>query len=145
MRAIDIGRRHVPTVAGDTPVTEVVHLMRHHQVSCIVVAEASRRPEGVICERDIVMRGMPPDADLTHLTAAAIMSTPAVVCHVDGSLADIVQAMAGGGVGHLPLVDDLHRLAGIVSATDVTAAVAELLGELARALAPDALADRPYA
>ena len=38
-----------------------------------------------------------------------------------------------------------RRLVGIVSATDVTAAVTELLGQLAKALATDALSDRPYA
>ncbi|HVI55965.1 MAG TPA: CBS domain-containing protein [Luteibacter sp.] len=144
MKAIDIGRRHVQVVTGATLVTEVARIMRLHEVSCVVVAEASLRPEGIISERDIVLRAMAAGADLGHLTAAAIMSTPAVVCHADATLADIVQAMAGGAVAHLPLVDDRHRLVGIVSATDVTAAVTELLGQLARALASDALTDRPY-
>lgn len=145
MRAIEIGREHVPVVDGTTPVGDVVRLMRHHQVSCVVVAGESRKPQGMIDERDILMRAFPPEADPVHLTAAAVMSTPAIACHMDATLAEVVQAMAGGAVAHLPLVDDEHRLVGIVSATDVTAAVAELLGQLARALAPDALTDRPYA
>ena len=145
MKAIDIGREHVPVVSGTTLVSEVARLMRTHQVSCVVVAEASRLPEGVISERDLVVRGMAAGADMSRLTAAAVMSTPAVVCRADGSLADVVQAMAGGAVGHLPLVDQNRRLVGIVSATDVTAAVTTLLGQLANALAADALTDRPYA
>jgi CBS domain-containing protein len=144
MKAIEIGRQHVPVVSGTTPITEVAQVMRHHQVSCVVVAEASRRPEGVISERDLVFRAMAPGADMKHLTAAGVMSTPAIVCHTDASLADVIQAMAGGGVGHLVLVDDQGRLVGIVSATDVTAAVTELLAQLTKALAPDALTERPY-
>jgi CBS domain-containing protein len=144
MKAIEIGRPHVQVVNGATLVTDVAQVMRQHQVSCVVVAEASLRPEGIISERDIVLRAMAAGADLSHLTAAAIMSTPAIVCHADASLADVVQAMAGGAVAHLPLVDDHHHLVGIVSATDVTAAVTQLLGQLAGALAADALIDRPY-
>lgn len=145
MKAIEIGRRRVPTVNSATPVAEVARLMQKHQASCLVVAEASMKPLGVISERDLVLRALAPGADFVHMTAAGIMSTPAIVCHADASLADIVQAMAGGGVAHLPLVNDEQRLVGIVSATDVTAAVTELLGQLAKALAPDALSDRPYA
>ncbi|URL60198.1 CBS domain-containing protein [Luteibacter flocculans] len=146
MKAIEIGRQRVPTVESGTPVAEVARLMQKHQASClVVVAEASMKPLGVISERDLVLRALAPGADFVHMTAASIMSTPAIVCHADASLADIVQAMAGGGVAHLPLVDDERRLVGIVSATDVTAAVTELLGQLAKALATDALSDRPYA
>lgn len=144
MKAIEIGRQHVPVVAGATSVAEVARVMQKHQVSCIVVAEASLKPQGVISERDLVLRALAPGADFTHMTAAGLMSTPAIVCHADASLADVVRAMAGGGVAHLPLIDDQHRLVGIVSATDVTAAVTELLGQLAKALAADALTDRPY-
>ncbi|NID05688.1 CBS domain-containing protein [Luteibacter jiangsuensis] len=144
MKAIDIGRQHVSTVNGATPVSEVARLMQKHQVTCLVVAETSMRPLGVISERDLVLRALAPGADFVHMTAAGIMSTPAIVCHSDATLSDIVQAMAGGGVAHLPLVDDEGRLVGIVSATDVTAAVTELLAQLAKALAPDALTDRPY-
>jgi CBS domain-containing protein len=144
MKAIDIGRQHVSTVNGATPVSEVARLMQKHQVTCLVVAETSMKPLGVISERDLVLRALAPGADFVHMTAAGIMSTPAIVCHADATLSDIVQAMASGGVAHLPLVDDEGRLVGIVSATDVTAAVTELLAQLAKALAPDALSDRPY-
>ncbi len=145
MKAIEIGREHVPIVSGATPVSEVARVMQQHQVSCVVVAEGSLLPQGVISERDLVLRAMAAGGDMGHLTAAAVMSAPAVVCRADASLAEVVQAMAGGAVGHLPLVDEHRRLVGIVSATDVTAAVTELLGQLVKALAADALTDRPYA
>src|SRR5512142_2526070 len=92
---------------------------------------------GVICEHDLVSDPLLSDGGTHNLRAIDVMSKPAVVCHAEASLAEIVQAMEGGSIAHLPLVDDNHHLAGIVSATDVTAAVAELLARLARALAPD--------
>ena len=110
MKAIDIGRQHVSTVNGATPVSEVARLMQKHQVTCLVVAETSMKPLGVISERDLVLRALAPGADFVHMTAAGIMSTPAIVCHADATLSDIVQAMASGGVAHLPLVDDEGQL-----------------------------------
>lgn len=145
MKAIEIGREHVPIVSGTTPVSEVARVMQQHQVSCVVVAEGTLLPQGVISERDLVLRAMAAGADMAHMTAAAVMSAPAIVCRADASLAEVVQAMAGGSVAHLPLVDEHRHLVGIVSATDVTAAVTELLGQLVKALAADALTDRPYA
>ncbi|SEN19048.1 CBS domain-containing protein [Luteibacter sp. UNCMF331Sha3.1] len=145
MRAIDIGRTHVITASPQTPVGDIAQIMLTHQVSCITVVDAHDLPLGVICEHDLISHSLLGDAHARRLTAIDIMSKPAVVCHVDASLAEIVQAMENGSIAHLPLVDENHRLAGIVSATDVTAAMAELLARLARALAPDALSDRPYA
>ncbi|NID14601.1 CBS domain-containing protein [Luteibacter yeojuensis] len=144
MKAIEIGRQHVPVVSGVTPVAELARVMQKHQVMCLVVVDANMKPIGVISERDLVLRALAPGVDFVHMTAAAIMSTPAIVCSEDASLTDVVRAMAGGGIAHLPLVGDRGQLAGMVSATDVTAAVTELLGQLAKALAPDALTDRPY-
>jgi len=142
MRAIDIGRTHVITALPDAPVGDIAHLMVAHQVSCVAIVDADHVPVGVICERDLVVHPWRAHADVR---ATDIMSKPAVVCHVDASLAEVVQAMESGSIAHLPLVDAGRSLVGIVSATDVTAAVAELLARLARALAPDALTDRPYA
>lgn len=144
MRAIDIGRTHVITAPPHTPVRDIAQMMLVHQVSCITIVDAREVPLGVICEHDLVTHTLSSDTQEQPLCAIKVMSQPAVVCRADASLAAIVQAMENGSVAHLPLVNDHHQLVGIVSATDVTAAVAELLARLARALAPDALSDRPY-
>lgn len=145
MRAIDIGRTHVITAPPHTLVRDIAQMMLVHQVSCITIVDARKVPLGVICEHDLVTHTQSSAAPEQPRCAIEVMSQPAVVCRADASLADIVQAMENGSVAHLPLVDGHRRLVGIVSATDVTAAVAELLARLARALAPDALSDRPYA
>ncbi|GAA2539941.1 CBS domain-containing protein [Streptomyces levis] len=130
----DVMTHTVVAVGRDAPFKDVVKLMQEWKVSAVPVLAGEGRVIGVVSEADLLLkeefRDSDPDritqmrrlSDLAKaggMTAADVMSTPAVTVHSDASLAQAARIMAQRKVKRLPVVDDEGLLDGVVSRADL--------------------------
>ena len=115
----------------------IVSAMRRHGVSAFPVLDADDHVIGVISEADLLLKEVGPEpftgpaesvlatgrrgerAKAAGLTAAELMTRPAVTIGSDASVADAAKLMYARRVRRLPVVEDDGRLVGIVSRVDV--------------------------
>jgi len=124
----------VPETAG---YKDIVTLMKWRGVSAFPVVNAAGRVVGVVSEADLLLKEIGPEsfagpggsvlasgrrgerAKAAAVTAAELMSQPAVTIAPDASVAEAARLMYTRRVKRLPVVDGAGRLAGIVSRVDV--------------------------
>jgi CBS domain-containing protein len=106
----------VATVDGDATLAETAEALAADEVGALCVTEEGRLA-GIISERDVVTH-VATGADLTHLTAADVMSNDLVTVSPDDSVIEASRRMEDAQVRHLPVLDE-GRIAGIVSIRDL--------------------------
>ncbi len=138
----DVMTRNVVALRKDAQFKDIVQVMLARQFSAFPVLDDDDRVIGVVSEDDLLVRqavaepGAGPrflqrHADrgkATGLTAAELMTTPAITIPAEAAVADAARAMHARHVKRLPVVTSAGRLVGVVSRVD-------LLGEYNR---PDA-------
>jgi CBS domain-containing protein len=106
------------TVAGTTPVGDVLRLMVERRIGCVLVADGDQ-PVGIFSERDALRKL---NADAPKLAARPVsefMTAQPQTLVADAKIAFAVQRMDVGGYRHLPIVDRQRELVGIISARDI--------------------------
>ncbi|MGW1884586.1 CBS domain-containing protein [Streptomyces sp. NPDC001970] len=128
----------VVSVVPSTPFKEVAKQLAEHDISGLPVLDEDDRVLGVVSESDLLVRqasagsagrerryhahgaGPVPDSDKRDaLTAAELMTGPAVTVHADDTVAEAARTMLRRSVERLPVVDEEDRLVGIVTRRDL--------------------------
>ncbi|MEU6394694.1 CBS domain-containing protein [Streptomyces sp. NPDC046939] len=130
----DVMTHAVVAVGREATFKEVAKELERWKVSALPVLEGDGRVVGVVSEADLLakeefrdadpdrstqLRRLPDLAKAGALTAADLMSAPAVTVHPDATLAQAARVMARRKVKRLPVVDDEDILRGIVSRSDL--------------------------
>ncbi|WP_329560512.1 CBS domain-containing protein [Kitasatospora sp. NBC_01266] len=131
----DVMTREVVTARSDTPFKEVAALFHRNDVTAIPVIDDQGRPLGVVSEADLIRKeAVLPDpegrdpgrwldahdrARAEAETAGGLMTSPAVTARAGWSVAEAARAMDKHKVKRLPVVDEVGRLVGIVSRSDL--------------------------
>ena len=103
----------------DTPIRQVAQLMVDNDCGEIPVVDESRRPIGVVTDRDIAVRIVAQGRDINTATARDCMSTPVVSVDLKASLADALDVMESKQIRRVPVIDQSGMLIGIVAQADV--------------------------
>lgn len=105
----------------ETPLSEVARLMRDHDCGAIPVIDdaTSRRPIGIVTDRDIVVRLVADGRDPGSATAGDCLSTPAYMITDGATLADACHLMETRKVRRVVVVDDQGQLCGMLALADV--------------------------
>jgi CBS domain-containing protein len=130
--------KQVISVPETASLAEVVRLLADHDISGIPVARPDLTLAGVISEKDFLSKmggGKSPSfmhvilqciehtgciaADVSNLTAAEIMSSPAVTISGTTPLFEVADIMDHHNINRVPVIDDVGRLAGIVARSDL--------------------------
>jgi CBS domain-containing protein len=166
LRIRDVMTENVATVDVKATLPEVVDLLLRREVKAVPVMEG-RRIVGIITGGDLLsrarmplrldMQGQLPFAErsaqaaapeFAGMTAQDIMTSPARTLNIKTTVVDALKIMAGRNIKRLPVTADDGTLLGIVSRTDVLAAIArassvaghlEILPPGLRSTAADAL------
>ena len=85
----------------------------------VVADKDSRKPVGVITDRDIVIRTLARGSDPMQKTAADCMTSPAVTVTPEMSLVECCDVMEREQIRRVPVLDADGRLCGIVAIADV--------------------------
>jgi CBS domain-containing protein len=102
-------------------VIDAVDLMNSHRIGSIIVLEGDRLA-GIFTERDLLRRVAARRLDPSVTPVESVMTASVVVARPDTSLNEIAYVMREQDIRHMPVVDDQHRLLGIVSIGDLNKA-----------------------
>jgi CBS-domain-containing membrane protein len=134
----EVMTRRVIALREDAEYKEIITALRHNRVSACPVIDSHRRVLGVVSEADLLCNVADPrlpgvdalgpdraDSELgkrtkaAALTAAELMTAPAVVIVPSEPVTAAAKLMQDRLVKRLPVVDGERRLVGIVSRSDV--------------------------
>jgi CBS domain-containing protein len=111
---------HVFTIGPGATVLEAALLMNEHKIGSLVVIDDGR-VVGIFTERDILQRVVGEQRDPARTRVGEVMTTEIVCCTPETTIAEARGAMKNRRVRHLPLVDEDHRLLGLISIGDLNA------------------------
>jgi CBS-domain-containing membrane protein len=129
----DIMTTKVIAVKRDADFKEIVTVLRRFRVSACPVIDDAGRIHGVVSEADLLYksaeapaagpkgpeRGDDEESKADAVTAAQLMTTPAITVFPGVSVAEAAQTMHARHVKRLPVVTGDGKLVGIVSRADV--------------------------
>jgi CBS domain-containing protein len=144
----DVMTRSVVAVRATAGYKDIVAVMRRRHVSAFPVLDSADHVVGVVSEADLLVKEAVPvsasagagapwaagrrkeRAKAGGVTAAELMSKPAVTVAPDATVAEAARVMYGRRIKRLPVVDDTGRLVGIVSRVDVLSVFARPDGQI---------------
>lgn len=135
--AVPIGgimTRDVTCVRAEMPVSALRTLLVERGFGGVPVVDAEGKPIGVVTKTDL-LRAEAQGEEETR-AVRSIMTDLAIAVHEGMSIAQASALMAYEGVHRIPVVDDDHRVVGILSALDVLHWLGQRSGYLMRAVAP---------
>lgn len=123
----DYMNKPVIVIAPETLVSQALTLMRRRNIHSLVVdlTKGSRIEYGIVTTTDIRDKIVEADRDPAHTKVSEIMTSPVHTVLPDWSLKDCAHRMHELGIHHMPVADGDGVLIGMISATDIFAAVEE--------------------
>lgn len=133
--------KDVVTAEFATELGEAWRTMRYHRLHAMPVLNRARRVIGMVAQSDFLrfsdlddfrslgarFRALIRRTPHTHSNkpevVGQIMTTPVVSASVDTPIVELVPLMANSGLHHIPVLDAEQRFAGIISQSDVIAAL----------------------
>jgi CBS domain-containing protein len=131
----DICVREVVTATRDTTIQEAALLMRENHVGDLLVLDlvkGSRKPVGIITDRDIVVAIVALGLDPAVLTAGDMMGAELETVLEDQGVFETIYQMRRAGIRRIPVVNKQGYLVGIISIDDLIQLLAEEMSELAK-------------
>jgi CBS domain-containing membrane protein len=141
IRCADIMSRGLVTVGHRTPLEEAWPLFASHRIKALPVVDAVGRLVGIVTPADF-MRAVDPApgsplaqrlrglrglaGSVSEARVGDVMTRQVRVVSKDRHLADLVPLFAGTGHHHVPVVGEEGRLVGMITQSDVVAALALL-------------------
>ncbi len=141
IRCSDIMSADVKTVEFGTQLEEAWAMLRLHKVKLLPVVDEQNKVIGIISLVDFLKRADLKNYDgfATRLTnfvkrdpkmndnkpyqVGQIMASPAFTIHQDDLIASLVPLLSDKGLHHIPVVNDQQKLVGIVTQSDLIAAL----------------------
>ena len=143
IRCADIMSRDVRTLEFATPLETAWELMVRHEVHALPVLNSARRVIGIVTRGDFLRHGQlddyanmgerlrrflkatqTPHSD-TPEGVGQIMTSKVVTANAAMPIAELVPMMSNSSKHHVPVVDEERRFAGIVTQSDLVAALYE--------------------
>lgn len=128
MKCRDLASRPVVTVTPNTTLEEAIEIMAQHDIGALVVVsgEGSKRPVGILTERDVV-RTIAGKAPLTVTVDKAATTHPLVYVYVDDPVEAAVEMMNKHWIRHVLVLERNGELYGIISMRDVVRALGKII------------------
>jgi CBS domain-containing protein len=151
----DVMTTKVVAMRDDASFKQVVSVLRQYRISACPVVNERNQVMGIVSEADVLCKIAAPDlpSGLSPLrwqlaseskenatTAAGLMTTPAVVVRPDTPIAAAARMMQDRKIRRLPVVDQQHRLIGIISRADFLAVYERPDAEIAADIRDDIIA-----
>jgi CBS domain-containing membrane protein len=139
----EIMSKDVVTLQAQTSLSEAWRLLRHHRVHALPVLGRDRRVAGIVGQGDFLHHAGLDEfrtvgerlRELAGIVfgyrsdrpevVAQIMTTQVTTVREDEPIAELVPLMANSGLHHIPVVDRMGVFVGIVSQSDLLAALYE--------------------
>jgi len=121
----DVMSSPVITVTRNASANKVAELMDKNGLGCIVVTNPDGKPEGIITERDLVVRVLAKNTKPDSLKAEDVMTSPLTTIMPDATINDAARKMSKMNIRRLGVLYK-GQVAGIISSRDILAVMPEL-------------------
>jgi CBS domain-containing protein len=130
MHILQIKGRDIIGVADSATLSEAAHILAQHHIGALLIQDSGGALAGIFSERDLV-RAVAEDGPLALSRAiAAYMSRQVTTCRETDTVEDLMELMTKGRFRHVPVLDERHRLVGMISIGDVVKTrIAETVSE----------------
>jgi formate/nitrite transporter len=108
-----------PIVDLNTPVEDVVQIMKQQETSSVLVGEPGS-VKGIVSEADIVRRVLALEKDAANVKVNQIMTSPLISVDIATPVYEIYRTMADNHIRHLLITDDGNQV-GFISVKDLIA------------------------
>ncbi len=117
LAARDVMTRNPRTVDRESPIREAAIIMRDENCGVVPVVDASGRLQGILTDRDIVVRGL---VELGgDRLIEGVMTDDVSAVTEDEPLTSVLDLMGRRQIRRVPVVDRNDRLLGIISMADI--------------------------
>ena len=116
-----IGHRDTVACSSPTSIRDAVLLMHRQGVSTLAICDSGQLT-GIFTDKDLRSRVVAADTPLDQPIASVMTAAPRTL-GINANVAEAMALMASGGFRHIPVIDPDGTLAGILSATDILAAI----------------------
>jgi CBS domain-containing protein len=130
MRVIEVMTHHVECIDPEMSLVDAARKMRELNVGPLPVCGDGERLEGIVTDRDIVIRGIAEGVDPHNCTVRDVMSPGIEYCFEGDRVEEAARHMCDKQIRRLVVLNAEKRLVGIVSLGDLAVDMhdAELVG-----------------
>ena len=118
MKVKDCMCTDVCCVKPETTINEIAKLMNKNHIGCVPVCDSNNCLVGVITDRDIILRGVACDKDVTNTKASDIMTCNVCTCSENDEISTAEHKMAENQIRRIPVVDN-NKVIGILTLGDL--------------------------
>ncbi|MFL6699615.1 MAG: HPP family protein [Vitreoscilla sp.] len=125
LRCADVMSRDVVSVLPSTPAREAWQLLIEHAIKALPVVDPGRHVLGIVTLHDFFLGHdlVPGAAGNASWLVGDIMTKDVLTANPQQELVDLMSAFSDGGRHHLPVVDGDRTLVGMVTQSDMVAAL----------------------
>ena len=120
--------KNIASVSSKDTALTAAKMLKKQNVGILVVIDKNKLV-GVISERDIVQRWVATDKLTKELLVSEIMSKPVEVISADDTIFDCYLRFVARNCRHLPIVDPMGSVIGVLSLRDVAHYVVSQLSQ----------------
>jgi signal-transduction protein with cAMP-binding, CBS, and nucleotidyltransferase domain len=121
----DLMSTNVNVFENESTMNKVVQAMSDCDVDYVIVVQ-SRKPTGIITERDVIVRMLTQGLDPSVVIARAVYTNPLVTIEETATVKEAAELMKEWNIKHLPVTRD-GKIAGLLNYLDIAFNVPELL------------------
>lgn len=140
MNVASICTRLPETLTAEDTVLDAARLMLEHEVGTVVVVDGDGQPEGIVTDRDIVLRCVAEELRPDKTKISRVMTPDVHTIHEEASVEVALEDMADKEVRRLVVVDDGGKVTGIASLDDFLEGIVESTADVGRLLRKQVLA-----
>jgi len=116
----EVMKRRLTTIGIRATVAKAAEAMCHDEVGSVIILD-NNKPIGIVTEEDIACKVVALDLKPSTVHVNEIMSTPLITVSADKTVGDAAKMMVKHKVRRLPIVDEHHKVIGIVTVRDLLA------------------------
>lgn len=114
------------TVPLDGTLADAVRILRRDHVGCVLVVDGNGGLAGIFTERDLLTKVAGERRDWDQEPISVFMTSAPETLRPEDPIAWALNYMHLGGYRHVPLLDEVGHLVGVVSVKDIVEHVVEL-------------------
>jgi signal-transduction protein with cAMP-binding, CBS, and nucleotidyltransferase domain len=116
----------ITSESGNTA-RDVAEVMVKKGISSVIVIDKKTKPIGIITEKDLVRRVCLNNMSASRFAVEEIMSSPLITIMAYDSVDTASRIMTHNQIKHLVVLEEDNRICGLLSVTDITKHLAEIL------------------
>lgn len=116
----------ITSESGNTA-RDVAEVMVKKGISSVIVIDKKTKPIGIVTEKDLVRRVCLKNMSASRFAVEEIMSSPLITIMAYDSVDTASRIMTHNRIKHLVVLEEDNRICGLLSVTDITKHLAEIL------------------